>query len=77
MSVKTVRSDLGQGGAIDIDHRGRTIYWSDNARWTLNRMSLTSGETEVNVISFNDRNKVNSPFYSCVLSCEAFEQERG
>ena len=47
VSVKTVRSDLIQGGAIDIHYRGRMIYWSDNSLWTLNRMSLTSGEKEV------------------------------
>ncbi|PFX27283.1 Low-density lipoprotein receptor-related protein 6 [Stylophora pistillata] len=46
-NIKTVRSDLILGGAIDIDYRGRMIYWSDNSLWTLNRMSLTSGEKEI------------------------------
>lgn len=48
VSVKTVKSDLVQGGAIDIDHRERMIYWSDIALWTINRMSLVTGESEVN-----------------------------
>ncbi|KAJ7377404.1 Low-density lipoprotein receptor- protein 6 [Desmophyllum pertusum] len=47
VSVKTVRSDIIQGGAIDIDHRERMIYWSDNALWTISRMSLVTGDTEV------------------------------
>ena len=48
VSVKTVKSGLVQGGAIDIDHRERMIYWSDIDLWTINRMSLVTGETEVN-----------------------------
>ena len=52
VSVKTVKSDLVQGGAIDRDHRGRMIYWSDVAVWTINRMSLVTGESEVNKILF-------------------------
>ena len=47
VSVKTVRDDLIKGGAIDLDHRERMVFWSDNALWTLNRMSLVTGESEV------------------------------
>lgn len=49
VSVKTLKSDLVQGGAIDVHHQGRMIYWSDIAVWTINRMSLVTGESEVNV----------------------------
>ena len=47
VSVRTVKTGLADAGAIDIDHRERMIYWSDHAQWTINRMSLVSGETEV------------------------------
>ena len=42
-----MRDDLIKGGAIDLDHRERMVFWSDNALWTLNRMSLVTGESEV------------------------------
>ena len=48
VSLTTLKSDVVQGGAIDIHHRGRMIYWSDNALWTINRMSLDTGVSEVN-----------------------------
>ena len=47
VSVKTLKSDLVQGGAIDVHYWGRMIYWSDISQWTINRMSLVTGETEV------------------------------
>ena len=47
VSVKTLKSDLVQGGAIDVDYWERMIYWSDKALRTLNRMSLVTGKTEV------------------------------
>jgi len=46
--VQTVKSGLVQGGAIDMHNQGRMIYWSDIALWTINRMSLVTGESEVN-----------------------------
>ena len=49
VSVQTVKSGLVQGGAVDIHHQGRMIYWSDNALWTINRMSLVTGESEVHI----------------------------
>ena len=47
VSRKTVKTDIVGGAALDIDHRERMIYWSDTSLWTINRMSLTSGEAEV------------------------------
>ena len=48
VTVKTLKSDVVQGGAIDVHYWGKMIYWSDIALWTINRMSLVTGETEVN-----------------------------
>ena len=47
VSIQTVKTGLVQAGAIDIDHRNRMIYWSDNSLWTINRMNLKTSETEV------------------------------
>ena len=49
VSVKTVKSDVVQGGAIAIHHRGRMIYWSDNDLWAIFGMSLVTGESKVNI----------------------------
>lgn len=45
--MQTVKTGLVEAGAIDIDYRERTIYWSDNALWTINRMNLDTLKTEV------------------------------
>ena len=50
VQVKTVKTGLADAGAIDIDHRERMIFWSDHEQWTINRMSLVTGETEVIII---------------------------
>ena len=47
VNVKTVKTGLVDAGAIDIDLRERIIFWSDHAQWTINRMSLDTGEVEV------------------------------
>lgn len=47
VNVKTVKTGLAKVGAIDIDHRERMIYWSDHLQYTISRMSLVTGETEV------------------------------
>ena len=47
VSVKKVKTGLADARAIDIDHRERMIYWSDHEQWTINRMSLVTGDTEV------------------------------
>ena len=47
VSVTTVKTGLADAGAIDIDHRERMIFWSDHAQWTINSMSLVTGETQV------------------------------
>lgn len=50
VEVKTLKTGLADAGAIDIDHRERMIFWSDHQQWTINRMSLVTGETEVIII---------------------------
>lgn len=47
VSVKTVKTGISDGGAIDIHFAEKVIFWSDNAEWTINRMSLVTGRTEV------------------------------
>ena len=47
VNVKTVKTGLDKVGAIDIDRRERMIYWSDLVQYTINRMSLVTGDTEV------------------------------
>lgn len=48
VSIQTLKSDVVQGGAVDVHNQGRMIYWSDIALWTINRMSLDTRMTEVN-----------------------------
>ena len=45
--MKTVKTQLSDVGAVDIDRRERMIYWSDHAQWAISRMSLVTGYTEV------------------------------
>ena len=53
VSVRTVKNGLAGAGAIDIDHREKMIYWSDNVQWTINRLNLSTGDVEVNSSLFS------------------------
>ena len=53
VNVHTVQTGLVEAGAIDVDHRSRMVYWSDNSLWTINRMNLDTSETEVMNLSLS------------------------
>jgi len=53
VNMQTVKTGLVKAGAIDVHYRERMIYWSDNVLWTINRMNLDTGKTEVKMLYFN------------------------